>query len=73
MMGIVIKISDEDYQLMKDGHIPFSILDKMRNGTPLDSIIADIEAARDKDKLCEYPYNRCIEILRMSGEDDLKT
>ena len=34
-MEIVIKISDEDYQLMKDGHIPFSILDKMMNNTPL--------------------------------------
>lgn len=34
----------------------------------LDSIIADIEAARDKDKLCEYPYNRCIDILRRAGE-----
>lgn len=36
----------------------------VRRGTPLDSIIADIEAARDKDKLCEYPYNRCIDILK---------
>ena len=34
-MEIVIKISDKDYQLMKDGHIPFSILDKMMNGIPL--------------------------------------
>lgn len=38
------------------------------HGTPLDSIIADIEATRDKDKLCEYPYNRCIDILRRTGE-----
>lgn len=42
-----------------------------KNGTPLDSIIADIEAARDKDKLCEYPYNRCIEIMRKAaGNED---
>lgn len=27
-----------------------------------------IEEARDKDKLCEYPYNRCIDILRRAGE-----
>lgn len=26
--------------------------------------IRKIEEARDKDKLCEYPYNRCIRILR---------
>ena len=34
-MKIVIEISDTDCQLMNDGHVPFSILDKMRNGTPL--------------------------------------
>ena len=34
-MEVVIKISDKDYQLMKDGHIPFNVLDKMMNGTPL--------------------------------------
>lgn len=34
-MEIVIKISDKDYQLMKDGHIPFNIHDKLMNGTPL--------------------------------------
>lgn len=46
----------------------FRIMDAIKDGTPLDSIIADIEAARDKDKLCIYPYNRCIDILRRSGE-----
>lgn len=34
-MQIVIDIPEKDYQLMKDGHIPFNILDKMMNGTPL--------------------------------------
>ena len=34
-MEIVINISDKDYQLMKDGHIPFNVLDKMMNGIPL--------------------------------------
>ena len=29
----------------------------------LDSIITQIEQVRDKDKLCEYPYNRCIKII----------
>ena len=29
----------------------------------LDRIITQIEQARDKDKLCEYPYNRCIKII----------
>lgn len=34
-MEIVIKISEEDYQLLKDGHIPFNVLDKLMNGAPL--------------------------------------
>ena len=29
----------------------------------LDRIIDRIEQVRDKDKLCEYPYNRCIRII----------
>lgn len=29
----------------------------------LDRIITRIEQVRDKDKLCEYPYNRCIRII----------
>jgi hypothetical protein len=34
-MQIVISISEKDYQLMKDGHIPFNVLDVIMNGTPL--------------------------------------
>ena len=30
----------------------------------LDRIITQIEQARDKDKLCKYPYSRSIEIIR---------
>ena len=49
-MKIVIDISEEDYQLMKVGHIPFNILDKVMNGTPLtdilDKIRAEIEALK---------------------------
>ena len=30
----------------------------------IDEIIKRIEETRDKDKLCEYPYNRCIDIVR---------
>ena len=36
----------------------------------LDRIIARIEQTRDKDKLCEYPYNRCIRILKEEFEND---
>lgn len=70
-MKLVIDIHEKDYKSIR--HVPYGVVYAVMNGTPLDSIISDIEAARDKDKLCEYPYNRCIEILRRSGEDDLKT
>ncbi len=34
-MKIVIDIPDKDYEELKDGHISFSILKVMQNGTPL--------------------------------------
>lgn len=36
----------------------------------VDGIIKRIEETRDKDKLCEYPYNRCIDIVREVLGDD---
>lgn len=30
----------------------------------INQAIEKMEQARDKDKLCEYPYNRCIDILK---------
>ena len=79
-MEIVIKIPNRYYEMLKDFNfeiidgrcnyktIQIQVVNAIKNGTPLDSIIADIEAARDKDKLCEYPYNRCIDILRWTGK-----
>ena len=73
-MKLIIDIQSDFYkniERIKNGSIASqNILNAVKVATPLDSIIADIEVARDKDKLCEYPYNRCIEILRRSGEDD---
>lgn len=34
-MKIVIEIHEKDYQSMINGHIPFSVLDAIMNGTPL--------------------------------------
>lgn len=36
----------------------------------IDEIIKRIEQARDKDKIAEYPYNRCIKIIREVLGDD---
>jgi len=34
-MKLIIDIPDKDYEKLKDGHIPFSVLDVMQNGTPI--------------------------------------
>lgn len=36
----------------------------------IDEIISRIEEARDKDQIAEYPYNRCIKIIREVLGDD---
>lgn len=36
----------------------------------VEEAIRRMEEARDKDKLCEYPYNRCIRILSEVMKDD---
>ena len=76
-MKLVIEIPNEVYSHAKDvenrlltPNEEIVIQDCVANGTPLDSIIADIEAARDKDKLCEYPYNRCINIIKKAVGDE---
>ena len=34
-MKLIIDIPNKDYEKLKDGHIPFSILDVIQNGTPI--------------------------------------
>jgi len=34
-MQIVIDIPEKMYELIKDGHVPFRVLDVIMNGTPL--------------------------------------
>lgn len=57
---IVIKIHEKDYQTIKNGHIPFSILDAIKNGTPLPKghgrlIDADALLQEHRD-LDAYPF-----------------
>lgn len=69
-MQIVIEIDDKTYERIKylepkADTLLDSLMMAIQNGTPLDEIITQIEQARDKDKNCgEYPYNRCIEIIK---------
>jgi hypothetical protein len=37
----------------------------------LDEIITQIEQMRDKDKIAEYPYNRCIRIIEEAKNKDV--
>ncbi len=61
---LVVKINEKDYQSLKDGHIPFNMLDVIKNGTPLpkghgdlkdaDALAIHIAMLRDK---CNYYGN----------------
>jgi hypothetical protein len=68
-MELVIKIHEKDYQSMKNGHIPFSVLDAIMNGIPLperhgrlidgDKVLDDIEkkypvSVSETDKCKKY-------------------
>ena len=50
---------EESYKYIIAMHMAIKALEQQQN------IITQIEQARDKDKNCgEYPYNRCIEIIK---------
>ena len=53
-MKIIIDIPDNDYEKIKDGHIPFSILDVMQNGIPLEQIRAEIQENINYNKKMNY-------------------
>lgn len=76
-MKLVIDIDKRYYEIIKHEveakHWDFFPFTLIANGTPLDSIIADIEQARAKDKLCEYPYVRCVEIIKKAMGHEEKT
>ena len=61
MMELVIKIHEKDYQSIKNGYIPFSVLDAVAKGTPLPEHHGRLI---DADELEE-----CIELMNtINGE-----
>ena len=53
---------------------PNKAVERWNRRFELDDIIAEIESARSKDKLCEYPYVRCINIIKKAiGYGEEKT
>lgn len=71
-MKLIIDIPDEYYTAIKSIDDIESTADMLivKSGKPLDEIISKIEQARDKDQIAEYPYNRCIKIIREVLGDD---
>jgi hypothetical protein len=47
-MKLIIDIDDKDYEKLKDGYIPFRILDVIQNGIPLEQMRSEIEEFADK-------------------------
>lgn len=63
-MQIMIKIEDKDYQSLKDGHIPFNVLDVIMNGTPLPKGHGDLIDRQEllKSTLCKTFVLRSVDI-----------
>ena len=55
--------SEELKRIIEANTMAIKALEQQPCEDPLDKIITQIEQVRDKDKLCEYPYNRCIRII----------
>lgn len=62
-MKLIIDIPDKDYEKLKDGHIPFSILDVMQDGMPLDKIRAEVADTFIKHGLGNTEI--CFDILQI--------
>ena len=60
-----------DAEAIDTSHSDPEVVETLQDAPTVDAIprekieqaIKKIEQARDKDKLCEYPYNRCIKII----------
>lgn len=66
-MKLIIDILDKDYEKLKDGHIPFSILDVMQNGIPLEQISDEIDEEQVEDDYAEWVtyYNKAVNDILM--------
>ena len=62
-MKLIIDIPDKDYEKLKDGHIPFSILDVMQDGILLDKIRAEVADTFIKHGLGNTEI--CFDVLKI--------
>ena len=80
-MKLIIDIHEKDYQAIKNGHIPFSVLDVITNGTPLPKghgRLGDLDKLEkemnDYIKSIPLPYHEAERlVLLMNHFDDAPT
>lgn len=71
-MKMVIDIHEKDYQSIKNGHIPFSVLDAIKNCTPLPEHHGDLI---DRNELLDESYqidSMYCEYDEVVNVDDIK-
>lgn len=67
-MQIVIDIPDNDYEKLKDGHISFSILEAMQNGTPLPKGHGDLI-----ERSCLHDFRKYLNTCPQGCNEDDET
>lgn len=78
-MQIVIDISEKDYQALKQGHVPFIMLDTLMKGIPLPKghgRLIDVNDLLDDIDLEDNDYNRDVntgEIITLENIDRIPT
>ena len=55
-MKLIIDIDDKDYEKLKDGHIPFRILDVIQNGIPLKQISDEVKNICEEREQGKCPF-----------------
>ena len=63
-MKLIIDIHEKDYQSMKNGHIPFSVLDVIMKGTPLPKGHGRLI---DADVFQKYCFNKNFDKMLSDG------
>ncbi len=64
-MKLIIDIHEKDYQSIKNGHIPFSVLDAIMKGTPLKEWLSSFNT--DSATECFTAVQRLKESLNASS------
>lgn len=72
-MKLIIDIHEKDYQSIKNGQIPFSVIDAIIKGTPLPKGHGRLIDADDIALIDEQFYTRSDYVVAESAIDDAPT